>query len=77
MAVAGLNVSSREYGSAIVDRLVDYFEPACPSSSLAISGQARDLEDRIASLLRPGRVFHRRPSRALWATLSVVAALGP
>lgn len=76
MAVAGLNVSSREYGSAIVDRLVDYFEPACPSSSLAISGQARDLEDRIASLLRPGRVFHRRPSRALWATLAVVAALG-
>jgi beta-lactamase regulating signal transducer with metallopeptidase domain len=61
-AVASLHVDCREYGSAIVDRLAAYYEPACPSSALAISGHAKDLEDRVKSLLQPGRSFHRQPT---------------
>jgi hypothetical protein len=59
-----LQVDSREYGSAIVDRLAAWHEPAAPSSSLAISGGAKDLEDRIRTILLPGRSFRRRPTLA-------------
>src|SRR6266487_1548544 len=72
MAIASLRVDSREYGSAIVDRLATHFEPASPSSSLAISGRAKDLEDRIKSILRPNQVFYRRPTGL--AVLSVLLA---
>src|SRR5205807_3674523 len=78
MAIASLRVDSREYGSAIVDRLAAHFEPACPPSSLAISGRAKDLEDRIQSILRPNRVFHRRPTRlAVVSVLSLAACIVP
>jgi beta-lactamase regulating signal transducer with metallopeptidase domain len=73
MAVASLHVDSREYGSAIVDRLADFYEPACPSSSLAISGHAKDLEDRVKSLLQPGRAFHRRPTVVAMITVFLIA----
>src|SRR5439155_3419591 len=72
MAISSLRVDSREYGSAIVDRLATDFEPASPSSSLAISGRAKDLEDRIKSILRPNRVFYRRPTGL--AVVSVLLA---
>ena len=71
-AIASLRVDSSEYGSAIVDRLATHFEPASPSSSLAISGRAKDLEDRIKSILRPNRVFYRRPTGL--AVVSVLLA---
>jgi beta-lactamase regulating signal transducer with metallopeptidase domain len=73
MAVASLQVDSREYGSAIVDRLATYYEPACPPSSLAISGHAKDLEDRVKSLLQPGRAFHRRPTMPALITVCLMA----
>jgi beta-lactamase regulating signal transducer with metallopeptidase domain len=73
MAVASLHVDSREYGSAIVDRLAAYYEPACPSSSLAISGHAKDLEDRVKSLLQPGRAFHRQPTVPTMITVFLIA----
>ena len=61
-AIAALQADSEEYGSAILDRLAAWHEPAAPSSSLAISGGARDLEDRIHTILLPGRGFLRRPT---------------
>ncbi|HEV7923841.1 MAG TPA: M56 family metallopeptidase [Verrucomicrobiae bacterium] len=73
MAVASLHVDSREYGSAIVDRLADYYEPACPPSSLAISGNAKDLEDRVKSLLLPGRAFLRQPTVPALITVFLLA----
>jgi beta-lactamase regulating signal transducer with metallopeptidase domain len=75
MAVASLDVPPEEYGSAIINRLADYFEPACPPSSLAISGRAKDLEDRIESLLRTGRSFHRHPTVLVQATVLCLALL--
>jgi beta-lactamase regulating signal transducer with metallopeptidase domain len=73
MAVASLKVDSREYGSAIVERLAAFYEPACPSSSLAISGHAKDLEDRVKSLLQPGRAFHRQPTLPTMITVFLIA----
>jgi beta-lactamase regulating signal transducer with metallopeptidase domain len=72
MTVANLRVDSREYGSAIVDRLATYYEPACPASSLAISGHAKDLEDRVKSLLQPGRTFYRGLSAPAMITLFLI-----
>jgi beta-lactamase regulating signal transducer with metallopeptidase domain len=71
MAIASLGVNSRDYGNAIIDRLVRHFEPAIPASALAISGHAKDLEDRIKTILVPNRSFYRRPSVA--AILVIVA----
>lgn len=65
MAIALLRVDSRTYGSAIVERLAAYFHPACPASSLAISGRAKDLEDRLAAITIPGRPFYSRPTLAV------------
>jgi hypothetical protein len=73
-AVASLRVDSQEYGSAIVNRLAAFYEPACPSSSLAISGHARDLEDRVKTLLQPGRAFHRRPAVPVMIAVFLIAA---
>ena len=75
MVVASLRVDPQEYGSAIVDRLADYYEPACPSSSLAISGQARDLEDRVKTLLQPGRAFRRWPTVPAMITVFLIAVV--
>ena len=75
MAVAILSSPPQEYGSAILNRLADYFEPACPPSSLAISGRAKDLEDRIKSLLRPGRSFSRQPTIPARVTVLLLALL--
>jgi beta-lactamase regulating signal transducer with metallopeptidase domain len=75
MAVAILHSPPEEYGSAILNRLADYFEPACPPSSLAISGRAKDLEDRIKSLLRPGRSFSRQPTIPAKVTILLLALL--
>lgn len=75
MAIAILGAESREYGTAIVDRLANYFEPACPSSALAISGHAKDLEDRIKSVLRPNQIFSRRPTALAFATILVIGAI--
>ena len=72
MAIASLRVDSREYGSAIVDRLATHFEPASPSSSLAISGPRKTSRNRINSILRPNRVFYRRPTGL--AVVSVLLA---
>jgi len=74
-AIAALRVDSREYGSAIIERLAAWHEPAAPSSSLAISGGARDLEDRIHTILLPGRRFLRRPTPVGIVLLLVCGAL--
>ncbi|MBI1176535.1 hypothetical protein GC207_03765 [bacterium] len=75
MAIALLKVDSRAYGSAIVERVAAFYERACPSSSLAISGKAKDLEDRLRSLMIPGRSFYRRPSLAAFLAVALLGCL--
>lgn len=64
MAIAALGVDARAYGTALVGHLVARFHPAVPVSSLAISGQAKDLENRLTNILKPDRLFRCRPSAA-------------
>jgi beta-lactamase regulating signal transducer with metallopeptidase domain len=75
MAIAALGVEASAYGAALVDHLVAQFNPAVPPSSLAISGRARELEDRLKTILMPGRRFLWRPSGSVLLTILVLAAL--
>ncbi len=72
MAIAALRVDAAAYGSVLVDHLVAQFSPAMPPSSLAISGQAKELEDRLTTILAPKRSFRLWPSAA--AVLGVLIA---
>ena len=74
-AIAALRADSRDYGAAIIDRLANWHEPAAPSSSLAIAGGAREIEDRLASILVPGRRFRCRPTPAGVALVVLVGAV--
>ncbi len=62
MAVAGLRTRPEEYGTAVLETLRMPQESARPIPSLAIAGPARNLEERIRTMMRPGKRFYRRPS---------------
>ena len=72
MAIASLRIDPAEYGSALVEHLVSRVSPAVPPSSLAMSGKAKELEDRLKTILRTNRSFHLWPNLA--AVLGVLAA---
>ncbi len=61
MAIARLNASPKDYSSAIVDTLIAERESALRIPSLAIAGPVRNIEDRIKSIMWPGRKFYKRP----------------
>ncbi len=69
LAIAALSASPREYSTAILDRLAEHWELGRPNSSLAISGGAKDLEQRLHSILAPGKRF--RFHCPLWWKASV------
>lgn len=62
MAVAHLNTPPEHYTGAIVDVLAAERRSARPIPSLAIVGSVRDIEERIKTMLKPGKKFHKRPS---------------
>ncbi|NLZ07887.1 MAG: hypothetical protein GXY19_22160 [Phycisphaerae bacterium] len=62
MAVAQLGTEPREYCHAVVETLASAETSARPVPSLAVAGPARNLEERIKTMLKPGRQFYRRPS---------------
>jgi len=62
MAVAHLGTRAKEYSAAIVKVLISEHESARPVPSLAVAGPAKDIEERIRTMLKPGKKFHKRPS---------------
>jgi len=62
MAVAQLGTEARAYCHAVVETLASAETSARPVPSLAVAGPARNLEERIRTMLRPGRQFYRRPT---------------
>jgi beta-lactamase regulating signal transducer with metallopeptidase domain len=73
MAVAHLNAPPEHYTEAIVDALAAERRSAHPIPSLAIVGSVKDIEERIKTMLRPGRKFHKRPSLVA-ATVTLLIA---
>jgi len=61
MAVAQLELSPEHYTSAIVEALAQERRSVHRVPSLAIVGSLRDIEERIRTMMRPGKRFYRRP----------------
>ncbi|MHC4206587.1 MAG: ankyrin repeat domain-containing protein, partial [Planctomycetota bacterium] len=81
MAIARLNTKAKDYSRAIVETLVTEYESTRPVPSLAVAGPVKNIEERIKTMLRPGKKFYKRPSLItatvvfLFALLTVSTAL--
>lgn len=74
MAIARLGATPRSYSRAIVEALLAEHKSNGLMPSLAIAGPAKNIEERIKTMLRPGRRFYRRPSLPT-VTCALVLAL--
>ncbi|UCC96962.1 MAG: ankyrin repeat domain-containing protein, partial [Phycisphaerales bacterium] len=73
--IARLKTLPEEYGGAIVEMLAARYEQARPVPSLAVAGQVKNIEERINTMLRPGKKFHRRPSMTVAIVMMLMALL--
>ncbi len=75
MTIARLNTPPEEYGEAIVETLAAKYEQVRPVPSLAVAGQVKNIEERIKTMLRPGKKFYRRPTLVAGTVVLLVALL--
>jgi len=75
MTIARLNAPPEEYSEAIVETLADKYEQARPVPSLAVAGQIKNIEERIKTMLRPGKKFYKRPTVAVAIVALVIGLL--
>lgn len=75
IAVARLGTAPREYGSAIVDTLLQEVQTSLAIPTLAVAGPVKNIEDRIKTIMQPGRRFLRRPSIAAMLIIGLLAAV--
>jgi beta-lactamase regulating signal transducer with metallopeptidase domain len=74
MAIAHLGAHVRDYSIAIVNILVEEHKLTRPVPSLAIAGPVKNIEERIKTMLRPGKKFYRSPS-IVAVTVAILLAL--
>ncbi|UCG57479.1 MAG: hypothetical protein JSU70_21760 [Phycisphaerales bacterium] len=75
MAIARLGTSPKDYSAGIVDALAAEYETTRLVPSLAIAGPVNTIEERIKTIMKPGKRFHRRPSVMAVAAVALMAAL--
>ena len=75
MAIARLDAKAKDYGSAIVEILIAEHESTRPVPSLAIAGPVRNIEDRIKTIMKPGKKFYERPSLIVVTAVLLLASL--
>ncbi|MCX5644776.1 MAG: M48 family metalloprotease [Phycisphaerae bacterium] len=74
MAIVHLNTPPEHYTGAIVDALAAERRSPHRIPSLAIVGSVKDIEERIKTMLKPGKKFRKHPSLA-GATVALLIAL--
>jgi len=74
MVIARLGAKAKDYSSAIVNILISEYESTRPVPSLAVAGPVKNIEERIKTMLRPGKKFYKRPSLVA-ATIVLLLAL--
>ncbi len=57
-----LNTTSERYGQAIVETLAASKRGSSLQSSLAIAGPLKSIEERLRSIMKPNKQFHKRAS---------------
>jgi cytohesin len=62
MAISRLNALPKDYSTAIVETLAIRRKSTRPVPSLAVAGPVKNIEERIKTMLRPGKKFYKRPS---------------
>jgi hypothetical protein len=75
MAIARLNALPKDYSRAIVETLAAERESANPVPSLAVAGPLRNIEERIKTIMKPGKKFYKRPSLIAAAVTLVLAVV--
>ncbi len=75
MAVARLNTSPRDYSTAILETLAAKSGHSRPIPSLAVAGPVKNIEERIRTMLRPGKKFYNRPSSKAATVVMLIAFL--
>ncbi|HUS73839.1 MAG TPA: M56 family metallopeptidase [Sedimentisphaerales bacterium] len=75
MAIAHLDTKARDYSNAIVSTLINEYESTQPVPSLAVAGPVKNIEERIKTIMRPGKEFYKRPSLRAVIVLLLVALL--
>lgn len=75
MAIARLGTKAKDYSSAIVDTLITEYESTRPIPSLAIAGPVKNIEERIKTIMRPGKKFYKRPTFTAAIAVLLAAAI--
>jgi len=75
MAIAHLGAQAKEYSTAIINTLIQEQESIRPVPSLAIAGPVKNIEERIRTMMRPGRAFYKRPNLVTAATVTLIMLL--
>ena len=72
--IARLHCLPEDYSAALVETLAARYEATRAVPSLVVAGPAKNIEERIKIMLKPGKKFHRRPSFVA-ATVAAFIAL--
>jgi Tol biopolymer transport system component/beta-lactamase regulating signal transducer with metallopeptidase domain len=75
MVIARLGAQVKDYGNAIVNVLITEHQSTRPVPSLAVAGPVKNIEERIKTMLRPGKKFYRRPSPRVAVVIILTAVL--
>ena len=74
MTIVSLHALPEDYSEAIVEVLAVKYESTRPVPSLAVAGPVKNIEERIKTMLRPGKKFYKHPSFVA-ATIVLLLAL--
>lgn len=74
MAVARFGANVKSYSTAIIDTLAQSWQSSRPVPSLAVAGSLKHIEERIRTMMTPGRRFYKHPSLVA-ATATLLLAL--
>jgi len=73
MVLARLHTAPKDYSAAIVEAIARARESTRPIPSLAVAGPLKSVEERIRTMLRPGRRFQARPSMGMRVIVALIA----
>jgi len=75
MVIARLGAKAKDYSTAIVEMLIAEHESTRLVPSLAIAGPVKNIEERIKTIMKPGKKFYTRPSLMALTVVLLLALL--
>lgn len=74
-AIAKLKTTPKEYGGAIVEVLTAEYQNRMAIPSLAVAGPAKNIEDRLKTIMNPKRKFYTRPTFIAFMMILLLASI--